>query len=118
MAKQQRLNDLKPRPVPPVAHEPEEEITTDLDTGEAFEAGSTDEAEANDDPVLVKTGIHQVIVNGHVLDDGTVIEMKPSDVELHRKAGVPLHDVDDDYAGDVYDVSEPYAVPNSEEEAV
>lgn len=73
------------------------------------------EEEENDDPVLVRTGVHHAIINGHILDDGTVTKMKPSDIRNHRERGVALHDVPDDYEGEFYDTSEPYAVPSEEE---
>lgn len=83
------------------------------------ENGATQEDEPeSDEPKLVRLGHgegHQHI-NGHPLKDGTVVAMKPADIDVHRSQGVPLLDVEDGYDGDVYDVSEPYAPPQDEEE--
>lgn len=78
------------------SHEPEEAVDADL--------------------VRVKTVHDRTIVNGHVLDSGTVIELTPEEIARHRQSGVPLLDVEDDDDAEVYDVSEAYVADGNGEE--
>jgi|SRR5882762_1140301 len=103
MATRQKPNDLKAT-TPVIEDLPEPDVIDDPDV--AFVENG--EEEESNEPVHVRTGVDKVIVNGHVLAEGTVIKMAPKDVVHHRNHGVALHDVADDYAGEVYDVSEPY----------
>lgn len=66
------------------------------------------ELEDNIARVKVATVHERTIINGHVLPVGCVTEMTQEDVERHRAAGVPLHDVEEGDDREVYDTSEPF----------
>lgn len=71
-----------------------------------------------------------VTINGHPLhgrtggDDlpvsderrGDVIELSEDDIATHREHGVRLADVPDDFAGEIYNVSEPWKNPDNVED--
>lgn len=69
-----------------------------------------------------------VTINGHPLhgrtikgdgddyDTGDVIELSEDDITVHREHGIRLVDVPDDFAGEIYDVSEPWKNPDNVED--
>ena len=67
-------------------------------------------------PALIKVSIMhpKSIINGHVLDEGMVVELTQDEIDMHRAGGVALDDVADDDERGVYSVREPYVVPDSE----
>lgn len=97
MAKNSRkkpiADDLEPD------HDPQAEHVEDMQ-------GEGDEGASDEEEHLVRTVEPRVSVNAHVLDVGTVIRMKASDIANHRERGVALEDVEEDYDGEVYDCSE------------
>lgn len=54
------------------------------------------------------------ILNGHVLPAGAVVELTASDIDNHRDHGLRFGPVADDDTRDIFDVSEPYKVPDSD----
>jgi hypothetical protein len=74
-----------------------------------MEPEQTNEAPAAPEDEIVKGRIatHGAIVNDHHVGHGEVVSMKKSMRDLHRDHGVAIEDVEDDYDGDVKDISEP-----------
>lgn len=68
-------------------------------------------AEGNEDRgELTKVAVieDRTIINGHVLQAGTVVGLYPDEIEAHRNGGVPLDDVADDDEREVFDVQTPF----------
>lgn len=89
------------------APEPDEALDTELAEGDDSEKVQQDE----DEEILVRLlhpeGVQHI--NGHPLETETVIPMKRKDVTNHQERGVAMEEVGDDYDGEVYDVSKPWA---------
>lgn len=89
------------------APEPDEPLDADLVEGNDVEEAEQDE----DEEILVRLlhaeGVQHI--NGHPLETETVIPMKRKDVINHQERGVAMEEVGDDYDGEVYDVSKPWA---------
>ncbi len=64
--------------------------------------------------IKVATGVDKAIFNGHVLPEGTVIELYQDEIEAHRNGGVALLDVEDDDEREVFDHSVPYEANDGE----
>lgn len=64
---------------------------------------------------VCSTGERQII-NGHVLDKGTVIELTEAEIEQQRAGGVALEDVHAEDNREVYSVREMYVSKDSEAE--
>lgn len=89
------------------APEPDEALDMELAEGDDAEEVEQDE----DEEILVRLlhpeGVQHV--NGHPLETATVIPMKRKDMANHQERGVAMEEVGDDYDGEVYDVSKPWA---------
>lgn len=97
-----------------------QETSEDAAFLDASSEQAEDEEEDPDEELLVRM-VHEdrfQHVNGHPLESGTVIRMKRGDIKNHRERGVRMEDVnEDEFDGEVYDVSEPWKPEQDEEEA-
>lgn len=73
-------------------------------------AETADEGQGEQPKELVKCAVinPRTIINGHVLDAGTVIGLTAEEIENHRERGVALDDVAEDDDREVFDVQTPY----------
>lgn len=95
------------------APEPDEALDAEI-----AESDDSEEVEKDENEEILVRLLHPVGVqhiNGHPLEGMTVTHMKRKDVANHQERGVALEEVGDDYDGEVYDVSEPWA-PEAKEE--
>jgi hypothetical protein len=114
--KEKTLDDLAP------VHDSQKkhaaQLNEDASTLKSDQVNGDEPDEDEDDPVArVEVLGAGHFVNNHPLPIGTVIEMKLSDVEIHRQQGYQLGPVDDDYDGPVYDTSTEWQHPNNEKQA-
>lgn len=71
------------------------------------------EEKASEELLRFVTMVPQTIINGHVLDVGTVVGLTQEQCDKYRAGGIALDNVHGDDDRDVYNVQDMYVVPES-----